>query len=341
MSMATRCPACATLFRVTPQQLQARQGQVRCGRCATVFDGFRHLTTLPAPAVTRESQAAVASETTLAPSERASAVVAPPPLDPAVTAPAGTSAGEEKGRADASACALPAFGDAPGLPSVPPVPAGFHFDVSAGAARTETTPPAAGKSLTSKPDMRVDSPLARTPALSADSLFLQQASAGRRRGSRVWSFGCLLLVITFGVQAAYFHRQDIAAHYPALRPALLQMCGVFNCEVPLPQRPRLINIEASDLQSLDPLRPGLLQLTATLRNHAEYDLAYPALDLVLTNTREHTLARRIFLPSEYLDRGRNSEAGFPAKAEITVRLDLDTGELGAAGFRLDLLPARP
>ena len=62
---------------------------------------------------------------------------------------------------------------------------------------------------------------------------------------------------------------------------------------------------------------------------------------MLTNTREHTLARRIFLPAEYLEHGRNAEAGFPAKAEITVRLDLDTGELGAAGFRLDLLPARP
>ena len=119
------------------------------------------------------------------------------------------------------------------------------------------------------------------------------------------------------------------------------MCGVLNCEVSLPQQPRLINIEASDLQSVDPLRPGLLQLTATLRNHAEYDLAFPALDLVLTNTREHTLARRIFLPPEYLDHGRNPGAGFPAKAEITVRLNLDIGELGAAGFRLDLLPARP
>jgi hypothetical protein len=109
--------------------------------------------------------------------------------------------------------------------------------------------------------------------------------------------------------------------------------------VPLPQRPRLINIEASDLQSVDQTRPGVIQLTATLRNHADYDLAYPALDLVLTNTKEHTLARRIFLPREYLDKARDVNAGFPANAEVTVRLDLDTGELGAAGFRLDLLPA--
>ena len=82
----------------------------------------------------------------------------------------------------------------------------------------------------------------------------------------------------------------------------------------------------------------MIQLTATLRNQAKYDLGYPALDLVLTNSKDHTLARRIFMPAEYLERGRNVKAGLAANAEITIRLSLDTGTLGAAGFRLDLLP---
>lgn len=37
-SMITRCPGCGTAFRVTPEQLAAREGKVRCGRCAAVFD---------------------------------------------------------------------------------------------------------------------------------------------------------------------------------------------------------------------------------------------------------------------------------------------------------------
>ena len=61
--------------------------------------------------------------------------------------------------------------------------------------------------------------------------------------------------------------------------------------------------------------------------------------MVLTNTKEHTVARRIFLPAEYLGAGKDPRAGIPPNGEITVRLDLDTGDLGAAGFRLDLLPA--
>jgi len=43
MSLVTRCPNCATAFRVLPQQLSARDGQVRCGKCDTVFDGVAAL----------------------------------------------------------------------------------------------------------------------------------------------------------------------------------------------------------------------------------------------------------------------------------------------------------
>jgi predicted Zn finger-like uncharacterized protein len=35
--MITRCPNCATAFRVTQMQLQARARRVRCGRCGKVF----------------------------------------------------------------------------------------------------------------------------------------------------------------------------------------------------------------------------------------------------------------------------------------------------------------
>jgi predicted Zn finger-like uncharacterized protein len=43
MSLVTRCPACATAFRVLPEQLSARAGQVRCGKCGAVFDGITAL----------------------------------------------------------------------------------------------------------------------------------------------------------------------------------------------------------------------------------------------------------------------------------------------------------
>jgi predicted Zn finger-like uncharacterized protein len=42
----TRCPGCATVFRVKPEQLALRAGQVRCGHCKTVFDGVAQAVSL-------------------------------------------------------------------------------------------------------------------------------------------------------------------------------------------------------------------------------------------------------------------------------------------------------
>jgi hypothetical protein len=169
-----------------------------------------------------------------------------------------------------------------------------------------------------------------------EALFADPAQARR---DRLWAVGAALLVFVLAGQAAYHYRAELAVQYPGLKPYLVKLCEPLQCKVLPPQRPRQISIEASDLQATDPARPGLIQLTATLRNHAGHDLGYPALDLVLTNTKEHTLARRVFLPKDYLEPGKDVAAGLPANAEITIRLDLETGDLGPAGFRLDLLPA--
>jgi predicted Zn finger-like uncharacterized protein len=50
MSLTTRCPQCGTAFKVVSDQLRIRRGLVRCGVCATVFDGTACLV-LPAPVV--------------------------------------------------------------------------------------------------------------------------------------------------------------------------------------------------------------------------------------------------------------------------------------------------
>jgi predicted Zn finger-like uncharacterized protein len=45
--LVTTCTHCLARFRVTPQQLNARSGQVRCGRCNQVFSGFEALERFP------------------------------------------------------------------------------------------------------------------------------------------------------------------------------------------------------------------------------------------------------------------------------------------------------
>lgn len=327
MSMVTRCPSCNTMFRVTPQQLQAQQGKVRCGRCMMVFDGFKGLATLPdlAPAGSREPSMI----DTAAPLQEA--VVE----EPAVAPSAAAVAQDQPAAGPAAGKALPFEIELP-----PAFPEYTVEPLEPQAATSEAQMPAAAAELVPETTPEVTPfEAAPQPVTTEDELFGKEVGPELRRGSRIWGLGSVLLLFALAAQAAYFYRSDLAVNYPGLKPALTQMCQAVGCGVPLPQRPKLINVEASDLQIIDPTRPNMIQLTATLRNHAGYDLAYPALDLVLTSSREHTLARRIFMPEEYLDRGKNVKSGIPANAEITVHLDLDTGSLGAAGFRLDLLPA--
>ena len=62
MSLATRCTACGTIFRVVQDQLRVSEGWVRCGRCAEVFDARQQLFDVereappPWPAPTQEPQ---------------------------------------------------------------------------------------------------------------------------------------------------------------------------------------------------------------------------------------------------------------------------------------------
>jgi predicted Zn finger-like uncharacterized protein len=45
-SLATRCSACGTVFRVVPDQLRVSEGWVRCGRCSQVFNALEALVDL-------------------------------------------------------------------------------------------------------------------------------------------------------------------------------------------------------------------------------------------------------------------------------------------------------
>ncbi len=48
-NMVTRCPKCATAFRITSAQLQSAKGAVRCGSCLHIFRAQDHLVSGPQP----------------------------------------------------------------------------------------------------------------------------------------------------------------------------------------------------------------------------------------------------------------------------------------------------
>ena len=339
MSLNTRCIHCKTVFRITLEQLQAHGGQVRCGRCMQVFNGLQALTPDVAAAGEPAAATAPASEHTPPVPETDAAT---PPASASMPAAAG-DAGPEPDTPTATT-AVPAAAATETAPAAEaPTIADAVTTTEAGAvAETlqEILPePAAAEPL---PGAQASTAAAaRSAPVAADNPFVSdtpaELPAGRR--SPLLKAAMALLALMLAAQAVYFYRGEIAARAPWARQLLTQACDRAGCTVSLPQNAKAVLIEASDLQVIDPAQPSRIQLTATLRNHAGYDVAYPALDLVLTNVNDHTLVRRIFLPAEYLAAGRDPAAGIAANAELTVRLAMETGNLGAAGFRLAVLPA--
>lgn len=353
MPLNTRCAHCGTVFRVTADQLQKRGGRVRCGKCLQVFDGLSGLapvTTSPPAEVTGVSSSPAARTEERPRIVAAEAVGAKVPestvVETAVAEPRTVEAAvDESNVVDTNAFEIHPVGD--GTPAMEAAEAA----IPALETQREHSQPDTQSRPMHEPATVLEAEILseRTtsthapnlaPYTDADNPLIQPAAETTvAKRHPLLAVVPLVLVLVLSAQAVYFYRSEIAAYYPPARPWLNEACAALNCGVPLPQRPQAVVIEASDLQMEDPGKPERIILTATLRNHARHDVGYPALDLVLTNANDHTLARRVFLPAEYLEKSRDVRTGFAASAELTVRLALDTGNLGASGFRLAVLEA--
>lgn len=150
-----------------------------------------------------------------------------------------------------------------------------------------------------------------------------------------WLVGALLSLLVLLAQALYFFRVEIAAQLPGLKPALTSYCAVLNCSISLPKKADLMSIESSDLEA-DPIQSNVITLSASIRNRATHIQAYPTLELSLTDIQDKVIARRNFLPAEYLKTAEDEKAGLPGNREIPVKIRLDTADLKPAGYKLFL-----
>lgn len=82
MTLVTRCPQCATAFRVQPAQLAARAGKVRCGKCGAVFDGVAALVAEAPAAAQPQPEPAPQLALFEAPHEPPAPASVPPPQEP-------------------------------------------------------------------------------------------------------------------------------------------------------------------------------------------------------------------------------------------------------------------
>jgi predicted Zn finger-like uncharacterized protein len=164
--------------------------------------------------------------------------------------------------------------------------------------------------------------------------FLARDEAPRR--AWLWGIAAFLAAAALLVQGAYRYRTEIAVLVPEARAPLEAACRAAGCTVPLPRRPDLIGIEASDLQAEG--RESVIVLNALLRNRAPFPQQYPSLELTLTDDADRPVVRRVLGPADYLDPARSAQAesGIAPGGEMAVRVSLDASRTRATGYRLYL-----
>lgn len=157
------------------------------------------------------------------------------------------------------------------------------------------------------------------------------------QGSSGWLgfVSALLLILALTAQSTYYFRVELAAKLPGLKPLLHEYCTLLDCSVDLPRKIDLITIESSELTS-DPGQASIVLLNALIHSKAQYPLAYPSLELTLTDTMDRPVARRLFGPADYLKAGSDEKQGFPANRDLDIKLRLDTTDLSPSGYRLFL-----
>jgi predicted Zn finger-like uncharacterized protein len=157
-----------------------------------------------------------------------------------------------------------------------------------------------------------------------------------KRRTWPWAIPALFLLLILLLQIAYFFRIDLAARLPGLKPALIGYCRILKCSVTLPQHTDLIGIESSELEA-DPSNESQITLNALLHNRASYTQAFPNLELTLNDNQDKPLARRMFIPADYLPQTENEAIGLPPNHELGIKLHLNTADLKPSGYRLVLL----
>ena len=330
MSLATRCSACGTVFRVVQDQLKVSEGWVRCGRCDEVFNALERLFDLerdappewtPQPAATPTPSADIVTARLQTPS-------LPPDDDEDVLHLSDDDRihsrffhSEPGGATGTEAPAAPDRDDVRGA-----IEPGFGPVIENPDARARRTDTARRKR---KKKARPESEDPQSPSFLRAALWRARWESRPVRLALVAS--ALLLSCTLVAQATWHFRDVVAARWPSTRPGLSQACAWAGCRLEFPRRIDDISVESS---SLSPANDGAAyKLSVVLRNrNALMPLALPSVDLSLTDTSGQQVARRALSPTDF---GLGATPIAPG-SETSLQMLLSTEGRRVSGYTVEI-----
>ena len=309
--LLTRCPECDTTFRVTEETLKKASGQVRCGRCASVFNAYAEL---------QDSDAKPADANAAGSQARTNAVVDPQPEQPKSTPPEPARLETKRAEADSGV-------DKTSVADVVAETKVAAADAAAEARAEKTTP--GGETISATEVERV-----LTDDVAAIPYVWLRTDEPRR--SRWWTVGVAFAALALGLQAIHHFRARIAGH-PIFGPWVTAAYNKLGMEIAPSWDVHQYEI-IDWVATAEPNERGLgsLKITARIQNHGPLRQPYPAVQLRLKDRFESRVGGRMFTPAEYLPRDAPHERlmspGETARAELEV---VDPGP-DAYGFELDV-----
>jgi predicted Zn finger-like uncharacterized protein len=308
MALATTCPQCKTSFKVVPDQLKLRRGLVRCGMCQHVFSGIDYISQV-LPIATKEAIAKVA------------------PVE------------VEEAEADLNTAFF--IPDTVLAPNTKMMTEAFENRVNRESAEL-AKPPSSIKLREDDKLLRKGAPKsalfdqAEEPELEAVNFF---SGTEPRKGMKGFSNRGDLLFAISGI-ALVGARHSLAAHFPAMSPAIEGISSVVGLKVENPRLLDRLTIESFELQAS--INPNVYSLSAILRNDASHVVRWPALELSLTDNSGGTLLKKVLLPEEYLasmlpilgntDVNQVEKAGLKSNGELPLKLAIEVVDINPSGF---------
>jgi predicted Zn finger-like uncharacterized protein len=337
-SLATRCTACGTVFKVVQDQLKVSKGWVRCGRCDTVFNALEELfelngdtiiggvrqpvvrPTLPGLPQQTRTDVIDTNETS---TQRGDDVGDDPPQTPA-------DAHDEFSRS--------LFGPHRKNPDQTPSDLVKHRDRNEFAdAQFDSDLMTEEDGLPTPDRSSPNSQADYTPPLPSDETpaFVRHADRQARwkspRARWLLSLASLFMVVTLGLQVAHHWRDRLAAETPASTPYLARWCGWLNCQLETLRSIKDITVETSALNRL-PQSSDAYRLSVTLRNRGHLNLRLPSVDLSVNDGAGQLLARRHLHPADF--QARQDTVG--SNSEVTLALVLKSINPRVNGYTVEV-----
>lgn len=141
-----------------------------------------------------------------------------------------------------------------------------------------------------------------------------------------------MLAVLLSLQLLLAQRAQLAGQ-PRWRPVLEQVCGVLGCSLPAWREPDAFAMVARSVRP-SPAHPGVLEITATFRNDATREQAWPVLLLSLSDVHGQTIGARAFQPGEYRDARTTGDTLAPGQT-VTVLLDVVEPAPDTVAFNFD------